>query len=46
MNKLLIPMIILSAINIGISIITGNIGAICGWLCALIAQSQLLVLGE
>lgn len=46
MSKLGLFMVVLSAINLSISIFTGNIGAICGWLCALLAQSQLLVLGE
>lgn len=46
MNKLLMAMIVLSSINIGLNIVIGNVGAICGWLCALIAQTQLLYLGD
>lgn len=35
--------IVIFAINLGISILTMNIAAICGWLCALCAQVSLFL---
>jgi hypothetical protein len=43
MRKILgILLIVIFAINLGISIFTLNVSGICGWSCALIAQIQLV----
>lgn len=39
-DLLLAIMLVLSAVNLGIAVFTVNFAAICGWLCALIAQLQ------
>jgi hypothetical protein len=41
-KKIGILLIVIFAINLAIGIVTSNLAAICGWLCALIAQIQLL----
>ncbi len=43
-KNLIVFLIALYAVNLGINIFTLNIGGICGWLCALIAQMELLML--
>ncbi len=43
-KNLIVFLIVLSAVNLGINIFTLNVGGICGWLCALIAQMELLML--
>lgn len=37
---------ILSLINLGTAIFTGNVPAICGWLVATIGAGQLMMLGK
>lgn len=46
MNKLSLLLVVIFAFNLGTSIFTGNINAIAGWFCALLAQIQLLNFGE
>jgi hypothetical protein len=43
-KNVLIFLIVLSAVNLGINLVTIDIGGICGWLCALFSQIELLML--
>lgn len=41
-KRIILFLIVLSAINLGINAYTLNLGGICGWLVALLAHIQLL----
>lgn len=41
-KRIILFLIVLSAINLGINVYTLNLGGTCGWLVALMAHIQLL----
>lgn len=45
-KNLTVFLIVLSVVNLGLNMFTFNIAGICGWLCALCAQFQLLMIDK